>query len=519
MYSAMQEFRETLIAAKVASVPIIAIRSADPNATLAMFSRGLFDPSRFDTFPMLRWDVVDGFKAVNDAGKAPATALAGQEPPPSFGSREPRLALTSLASIPDSTIAFFINAHRYLDQIDVLQAVYNLRDRFPEKNKTLVLLLQPGSAIPAELTEHVVVFDEPLPTRADLKTVVQELVNDTVAQVDGMQPVPETDIEHATDALSGLTIFAAQQTVAMCLSKQGLNLDRVWNRKVEIIQQTPGLSVWKGGERFEDIAGIDNVQTYLRLILHSSNPPGAIVFLDEIEKHLAGHGTDQSGVKTEMVGYLLTWMADRDARGVIFVGPSGTAKSATGKATGNEISKPTIKFDFSGMQDAHVGKSGQHLRTGLNVVDAVSQSNPFFIATSNNLSALPPELLRRFTKGIFFFDLPDENARTRIWDLYCEKFNVSGPRPHDKDWSGSDIRNCCQNASESGISLIQASNFIVPVGVSSKEQIRQLRLQATGRYINAAAPGTYTFDDDEGNAPAAGAGRSMRMLGTAQNGR
>jgi SpoVK/Ycf46/Vps4 family AAA+-type ATPase len=58
------------------------------------------------------------------------------------------------------------------------------------------------------------------------------------------------------------------------------------------------------------------------------------VFIDEIEKAFAGTGTDLSGVKTEMTGTILTYMQDREADGIVFVGPAGAAKSAAAKATG-----------------------------------------------------------------------------------------------------------------------------------------------------------------------------------------
>jgi len=443
------------------------------------------------------WDMVEGFRPVNEPGMPVAQRIAGQATL-NYGALDPRPALVKLSDLeqfPENALAFFLNAHRYLEQSDVVQAVYNLRDRLMGNGRTLVLLTQPGTLIPAELTDHILVLDEPLPTRDDLQRVAEEVIRETSQQWENMQPIPPADIARASDALTGLTVFKASQTIAMSLSPQGLNLERVWKQKVQIIEGTRGLKVYKGKERFADIAGVDNVKEYLRLILNSDGPPRAIVFIDEIEKHLAGHGTDTSGVKTEMVGYLLTWMQEKEAQGLLFVGPSGTAKSATAKCPGNELGIPTIMFDFGGMQSSRVGESGQNLRNNLNIVDAVSSGRPLFIATSNNLSSLPSELLRRFTKGTFFFDLPDQQARVPIWDLYCDKWNLKGKRPADENWAGSDIRTCCENARQLKITLEKAAKFISPVGVRSRDQIHLLRKEASGRYINAAAPGPYVFND------------------------
>src|SRR5437867_12433664 len=106
--------------------------------------------------------------------------------------------------------------------------------------------------------------------------------------------------------------------------------------------------------------------------MHGNQPPRVVVFVDEIEKALAGSGTDLSGVKTEMAGTLLTWMQDHEAEGTIFLGPPGAAKSAVSKATGNTAGVPTIAFDLSAMQDSLVGASGDRLRAALQAVYAVS---------------------------------------------------------------------------------------------------------------------------------------------------
>ena len=145
----------------------------------------------------------------------------------------------------------------------------------------------------------------------------------------------------------------------MSLSETGLDVLGLWDRKRQIIGQTPGLSVWRGGETFDAIGGVEEVKKYMRAITKGKNPPRVIVFIDEIEKAFAGMGTDTSGVKTEMTGTLLTWMQDNKARGVIFIGPPGAAKSVVAKAAGNDAGIPTVYFDLSAMQDSLVGKIGR----------------------------------------------------------------------------------------------------------------------------------------------------------------
>ena len=61
----------------------------------------------------------------------------------------------------------------------------------------------------------------------------------------------------AVDAIIGLAAFPAEQTVAMCLSRNGLDYDDLWERKRQAIEQVRGLSVWRGSESVDEIGGYE----------------------------------------------------------------------------------------------------------------------------------------------------------------------------------------------------------------------------------------------------------------------
>jgi hypothetical protein len=359
------------------------------------------------------------------------------------------------------------------------------------------LLTTLSASLPEELAQDVLVLDEPLPSCEELTRIVRETVD--AAE---MKPLSAAEMQHAVDALIGLAAFPAEQVVAMSLSKQGLDFEQLWERKRQIIEQAPGLKIWRGGETFEDIGGCENVKSFLRAILAGAHPPRVIVFLDEIEKAFAGTGTDLSGVKTEMTGTMLTWMQDHEADGSIFIGPPGAAKSAVGKAVGNTAGIPTIAFDQGAMESSLVGGSGERLRAALKVVEAVSQGRALFIATCNSIALLPPELRRRFTLGTFFFDLPSAEERELIWRIYEGKYGVGGERPEDEGWTGAEIKECCRKAYRLDISLTGAAQYTVPISKSAAEQIKSLRQQASGKFISAANPGVYRYEETA-TAPAA----------------
>jgi hypothetical protein len=334
-----------------------------------------------------------------------------------------------------------------------------------------------------------VVIDEPLPSPDDLA----KLVADTFESAN--LPAPDDPIVcKAIDALVGLAAFPAEQVLAMSLSKNGLDLDRLWERKCQAVEQTPGLAIWRGGETFDQIGGCENVKQFLAAVLHGREAPRVIVFVDEIEKAFAGTGTDLSGVKTEMTGTMLSWMQDRGADGIIFIGPPGAAKSAVAKAAGATAGIPTVAFDLSAMQSSLVGGSGERLRAALQVVDAISQGRSLWIATCNSITSLPTELRRRFTLGTFFFDLPSRDEREAIWEIYIKRWDLTGDRPDDDGWTGAEIKECCRKAWRLKLSLRESADYIVPVSRSAADQIEALRRQASGRFLSASQPGVFTSE-------------------------
>lgn len=314
-------------------------------------------------------------------------------------------------------------------------------------------------------------------------------------------------VEKAADALVGLSGFAAEQATALSLSKSGLDLNGLWERKRQQISETPGLSVYSGQERFDDLGGLSQAKNMFRRILDGRRKPGAVIFIDEIEKALGGSSSDSSGVSQSMLGYLLSYMQDQAATGAIFLGPPGAAKSAMAKAIGSEGDIPTVQLDLGGIKGSLVGESEGKMRTALSVITAISAGRPMFIATCNSIGSLPPELRRRFTLGTMFFDLPSRQERDGIWKIMKAKFGIADDDAifPDAGWTGAEIRQCCDLADRMGISLFDASQFVVPVSVAAREQIEKLRTEASGRYLSASEPGVYRKPE------AADGGRKMEL--------
>src|SRR2546427_6003734 len=102
---------------------------------------------------------------------------------------------------------------------------------------------------------------------------------------------PLMEFSQSVDALIGLAAFPAEQVLAMSLSKNGLDLDWLWERKCQAVEQTPGLTIWRGGETFDQIGGCENIKRFLTAGLFGRESPPGIVVLDEIEKGVTRTGT------------------------------------------------------------------------------------------------------------------------------------------------------------------------------------------------------------------------------------
>ena len=169
-----------------------------------------------------------------------------------------------------------------------------------------------------------------------------------------------------------------------------------------------------------------------------------VLFVDELEKALAGTGSQgDGGVATRMFGTLLTWLSDHE-------------------------------------------------------------SDVFFVGTSNDIRKLPPEFTRaeRFD-AVYFLDLPTSAEKDAIWRLHRHHFAIAQEqeRPDDTSWTGAEIRSCCRLAALLDVPLTQAAHHVVPVAITASEQVDQLRTWASGRCLAASTPGIYRRDGTPPDRP------------------
>ncbi|MFN7137883.1 MAG: AAA family ATPase, partial [Limisphaerales bacterium] len=226
-------------------------------------------------------------------------------------------------------------------------------------------------------------------------------------------------------------------------------------------------------------------------------------------------------------------------KGLMIVGIPGTGKSLTAKATAKVFGVPLLKLDAGRIFAGLVGQSELNLRSVIQTAEAIApcvlwvdeiekgfsgsrnsgstdggtsarvfgsfiswmqeKSSPVFIvATANDVSQLPPEMLRkgRFDE-IMFVDLPNEEERKVIWSIVISKFNRD-PKDFDlvqlsritEGFTGSEIESLFydamfaafeQNREPTELHIAEVLNGFVPLSKTMAEQIEGLRKWSQGR--------------------------------------
>ena len=280
-----QGMLDLFLAARRVSVPLLVIRTADQSATAELIRQNA------GNYAAVQWDAARGMGPMlapnGSIVKESAKALteAGVKPDETIGFVDAMLAAQRL---PKGTVLIVFNAHRQLAASEPLaiapsvQAVANLRDQL-KRNFRMLVMLGPAFMVPSELEHDVVVIDHPLPARDELATLVDE-----VHAAGKLEKPAVVAREKAVDAVSGLSLFAAEQATAMSLTEDGIDLPGLWERKRVTIEQTRGLRVYRGTETFADIVGLESVKARFRQRLKAKVPIGVVVWLDSNRVPQAG---------------------------------------------------------------------------------------------------------------------------------------------------------------------------------------------------------------------------------------
>jgi SpoVK/Ycf46/Vps4 family AAA+-type ATPase len=230
-------------------------------------------------------------------------------------------------------------------------------------------------------------------------------------------------------------------------------------------------------------------------------------------------------------------------RGVLLLGVQGAGKSLAAKAVATAWRVPLLKLDAGALFDKYIGESERRLRDSLAQADRMApavlwideiekgfasasahssdgglsrrmfgtlltwmqerRSATFLVATANDISALPPELLRkgRFDE-VFFVDLPDETVRRTILSIHLTKrrrnpelFDLAMLAEATNGFSGAEIEAGIESALRCAFAdnrrnltdrdLIETFRASPPISVVMAEKVAELRAWAAQRCVPA----------------------------------
>lgn len=473
------------------SVPFVQVETAD-NDRLIKAAVGSLAGGKAADYVLLQYRVTEGLTGLNVPGSVLAQKL---EIGPREGMADCAIILRKSAENAltgenfelQRAVIFVHNFHQVTDGA-TFQSICNLRERFKAQKITMVFC-GPAFVMPPELKRDVICLSEELPNSEDLKALVVNLCESA-----GYTPKPE-EIDKSKDALSGLAYFEAEQVFSLEVRKAGLDIPAMWERKFRAVENTKGVSIYRGKDSLADLGGNENIVKFLLDICKGRKAPKGFILLDEVEKAMAGIAGDSTGTSQDFLMSFLTTMQDYDIPGIIKVGVSGGGKTAVAKAVANEVGIPLIQFDLGAMKGKFVGDSETAIRDAWKIARAITNGDLLVLATCNSFGSLPPEFKRRFTLGTFFFDLCSSDEREKIWAIYQKKFGLEKDvRPLlDEGWTGAEIKQCCAIAWRLDKPLSEAAKFIVPVAKSASEAIENLRKQANEKFISASHSGVYRY--------------------------
>lgn len=451
--------------------------------------------------------------------------------PPKYTAMDPFKALgqlprmvTGSADIDEAGILVMQNLHMFLEgssegKKKLVQALQNtLFDG--RQLRTFVIVLAPTVDIPVELEDWFTVVEHDLPDRDELKKIMEG-----VTEKDE-RPKTKADLETVLDAAAGFTRTKAEEAFGLCIARTGRLSDHK-KRKIDhqIIIDLKADALRKFGmlemlrdpsAKFETLGGLAGVKDFC---------------LRALKKR-----TDKK----------------LNARGICALGVSGAGKSQFCKALGNATDRPVLAMSMGAVKSKYVGESSAHMRRALQIADHMapcilyldeiekmlasltSEGSPvggdmlqgfltwlndhtsdvFTVCTANNIQSISrthPEFFRdERWDGVFFFELPNEDAKKEIWKIYMEYYGLEAKKtPPDNLWTGAEIKSCCRKAAMLDITLAEAANLIVPVATTAAEGIDATRTWANGRVLSADHVGEIYSIDREAPKPSGNKRRAV----------
>jgi MoxR-like ATPase len=429
-----------------------------------------------------------------------------------FGTADALGLLRHIAGLTLEAVFHLRDLAVHLDRPEVQRAFIDVAEAFSRTRSTMVLSGL-SAQIPPSLAPRVVSLKLALPTAEELRRMVSAVTGAMKAsghpvRID-LQP---DDLDALVRAMSGLTLNQARQAVAYAVVSDGAlsagDVRGILERKARMIQDGGLLEYYPAGENAFEIGGFQRFREWL-------------------SRAKVGFGPEAQRLNLQ------------PPRGVLIVGVQGWGKSLAAKVIAREWRIPLLKLDAGRLMDKYIGESEKNLGRAIAMAESMAPSvlwideiekgfatgdadadggvsrrllgafltwlqerraAVFVAATANDLSALPPELMRkgRFDE-IFFVDLPDGAEREAILAIHLRlrqqdpsRFGLEELAAASEGFSGAELEQAVVASLYRAIYEKQALDTAmlkttleatVPLSVSRREDILALRAYAAGRFV------------------------------------
>lgn len=501
------------------SHPLVVIETVEEDRVLAL----LQSVTAQERMPLFEWSVTRGLTRADDAPTLSRMTAA------------PLAVLQHIHGLTVEAVFWLKDLGPHLQDPAICRQLREVSAVYSRSRATCVLTGQPIT-LPLELEQSAVRLELKLPDREELRSMLRDVLQSlaprtsarprstplvqsmlrSLSESKGSERGPAShDADAILRALQGLTLHQARQAVAQCLVERGTlsadDVQTILKRKVQAIKDGGLLEYYPLEDNRFELGGFTNLKAWLERA--------------------------QVGFTDEAKSLNLT-----PPRGIMLVGVPGCGKSLAAKAIAREWKLPLLKLDAGRLFDKFIGESEKNFRKAIEMAESLSpiilwideiekalvagggsgdadaglsrrlfgafltwlqekKQDVFVIATANDLSSLPPELLRkgRFDE-IFFVDLPDDIERQAIWKIHLNlrkqdsvNFDLGKIVGASDGFSGSEIEQAVVAGLYRALHrktplttdlLIEELTQTVPLSVTRREDIDALRKTAEGRFVN-----------------------------------
>ncbi len=443
-----------------------------------------------------------------DANVAVWSSERGLEPI-APGARTPIAALQAVLKAPAPFLAVLLDFHEALADPAVVRTIRDALPRLTAEGRCLAIVA-PRLALPEGLVSEAAVLRLPLPGEDELTTLLDGLSAAVASRPD--------DRHRVLVAARGLTETQARRAFLRALHADPAlgrkASDMVLEEKKRILARDLGLELVETLEAADALGGLESFKSWMEERAQAFAPDARRFGLPA-------------------------------PRGVLLVGVQGCGKSLAAKVAASQLGVPLLRLDLPRVMGAAEGAE-ENLARALAAAEAVAPvavwvdeiekafagSGPgqgsdsraarllgsfstwlqeragavFAVATANDVSRLPPELLRRGRfDELFFVDLPDAAARRSILALHLRKRSRE-PERYDlalladacENFSGAELEQVVVGAMHRAFAqgrdlemsdLRRVAQDLVPLFRTYEEEIKALREWSRGRARAAGREG------------------------------